>query len=487
MSKGGSAEARIYAYVWFDIEDYVTVESDSLPLKAFAILERHGVPVTCKLVAEKARALAEHGRKDVIAAIAERDVGYHLDTHSRHPTVYEYLGDADILEGAEQFYSRERDGLAWVERAFSVEASCFGHPGPAWAPHVYPALRRMGIPVYLDETAILNLGGGPYWYCGVLNLNGANENFILFDYSFEDPGGLARLKDRFSEVHDRLERNGGAISILFHLHTAINTRFWDEVNFGGGNNRDKKDYVRPGAQPAEVTERAWRDFDEFMGHVASPGDVHFITARDAPALYRRDEVNVSRQQLADLLERVTPDLMHVTYGEEFLSPAEVFYLVTANLSTFAESGRLPELLRPAEPYGPLAELASTGSGTVRSSEILDRCREVFRQLNEKNTIPSSVRFLRGELSPCDFLLTASAVLKRVLTGGELPAEVGAVHGRLAETKYVDDEAFRKACQWKVLPEGFTAPKILQQIKLQTWTLRPAVPKHLAIAGQRVFS
>ncbi len=93
-------------YVWFDIEDYVTKESHELPLRAFEILRKYNIPVTCKIVAEKARSLVENGRKDVVQEISENDIGNHLDTHSRHPTLYEYLADLDVRSGSKEFLAR---------------------------------------------------------------------------------------------------------------------------------------------------------------------------------------------------------------------------------------------------------------------------------------------------------------------------------------------------------------------------------------------
>ena len=125
----------VYVYLWFDIEDYVTKESDGLILEAAKTLRKYDIPVTCKVVAEKVRALEANGRSDVISAIAKYDVGYHLDEHSRHPTVYEYFAGEDVMEGAEDFRAREAKGLFLVRRTFNREPSCFGHPGRAWAPH----------------------------------------------------------------------------------------------------------------------------------------------------------------------------------------------------------------------------------------------------------------------------------------------------------------------------------------------------------------
>ena len=120
---------KIYVYLWFDIEDYVTKEADDLPLKAFSILKKHNVPVTCKIVSQKVRELIENGRRDVLSAISEHDIGYHSDTHSRHPTAYEYLADLDVIQGAKEFKSREEQGLDLIKEVLKKSPSCYGHPG----------------------------------------------------------------------------------------------------------------------------------------------------------------------------------------------------------------------------------------------------------------------------------------------------------------------------------------------------------------------
>jgi hypothetical protein len=469
----------VYVYLWFDIEDYVTRESDGLVLTALDILRKYKIPVTCKVVAEKTRALLAHGRNDVIAAISECDVGYHLDTHSRHPTVYEYLAEENVVEGADDFYARESSGLQLVRRTFKTKPSCFGHPGSAWAPHFYPALKKMGIPVYLDETSILNVGNAPYWYCGVLNLNGANKNFVLFDRTFEDPEGIAKVKARFNRIHEGLKEGGGLVSILFHLHTAINTKFWDEVNFGKGKNRSPKEYIRPPPQPQHVTERAWKDFDEFMRYVSSFEDVRFITARDAQTMYKRTGViEVDRTEMGALAESSRRGIDCVICEGSFFSPAQIFYAVTKALREYKEFGSLPSRLTVREPLGPLKPWNSKISENERipTERLLAACAWAVDFVDSKGYMPDSVRLTRDvRIAPADFLSTASSCLSRLLRTGRMPATVPVVKGRFLATKHVDEERFRLACRWNVLPPRFNAPGILEQIKLQTWTLVPAGP------------
>lgn len=471
-----ASENPIYVYIWFDIEDYVTEESDSLPLTALSILNKHGARATCKMVAEKVRVLLERDRSDVISAIAGHDVGYHLDTHSVHPVVYEYLADKDTVAGAREFERRELRGLTMVEKTFGRSASCFGHPGPAWGPHYYPAMQRMGIPVYLDETSIINLGSQPYWYCGVLNLNGANENFMKFDYTFESPDGITKLKEQFEEIHQRLsERGGGCVSFLFHLHTAINKEFWDAVNFAHGENRAKKDYVRPPAQAPDVTERAWRDFDEIIGFMASFKDVRFITASDAKRIFRGRTLSFDPRLLGSVLDKLGTRVRYVSVGEDFASPSELFYVIVKCLSAFSKKGKLPDVIRAKEPLGPVSAARPSSPDKIVVRELLSACERVAATMDSTRRLPSTIK-LRGdvELSPSDFMMTSAKVLKSVLAGKRLSREVSLVRTDFLQSSFVNAEAFKTACEWVVLPKGFSAPRILEEIVLQTWTLRPAV-------------
>ena len=100
---------KVYAYVWFDVEDYVSPASNDVPLQAINILKKYNVPITMKLVAEKVRFMKEQNRQDVISAIQEYvDVGYHTDTHSRHPMIFEYIRNKDVAKGAEEIEKREQ-------------------------------------------------------------------------------------------------------------------------------------------------------------------------------------------------------------------------------------------------------------------------------------------------------------------------------------------------------------------------------------------
>jgi len=478
---------KIYAYVWFDVEDYVTPESNDVPLQAINILKKYNVPITMKLVAEKVRFMKEQNRQDVLSAIKEYcDVGYHTDSHSRHPMVFEYIANKDVSKGAEEIEKREQPGLQELESTFGKTPSCFGHAGTQWAPHYYPYLKKSGIPVYLDATDVVNIDDSPYWYCGVLNLNNQTENLIKFDRSFETPEGNGKLKEKFESIHARLSKKpgGGAISILWHPHTGINKEYWDALNFSNGKNTPKGQYVIPEQYPSEIKERALRDFEELIRFGSSFGDVQFITGTDAPRIYSRKlEMELSANEIKKIASKIAGSnkISYFKLGDEYISPAQAFCALVNFLAAYSKTKSTPERTAMSEPLGPMAPFKSKVRSTkLPLARLLSASVQVSKFLGAKGCMPSSVKIGEAaELDPGDFLATIADVA-RALTSGKKTAgkTVSLRRARMIlSEKYVDEKAFKIACEWGILPKGYKAPKILEQAKLQTWTLVPAVSRN----------
>src|SRR6266496_993197 len=67
--------AKVYVVLWFDTEDYILPASDDAALRLATFLKGEGIRGTFKVVGKKARTLERRGRKDVIAALAEHEIG----------------------------------------------------------------------------------------------------------------------------------------------------------------------------------------------------------------------------------------------------------------------------------------------------------------------------------------------------------------------------------------------------------------------------
>jgi hypothetical protein len=337
-------------------------------------------------------------------------------------------------------------------------------------------MKDMGIPVYLDETPILNLHDSPYWFCGVLNLNGANENFIRFDYTFNDPLGSGKLKQQFRLIHERLKKDGGGfVSILFHLHTAINTEYWDAVNFADGKNTPKGNYILPVRHPAEVTKRAWKDFEKLLTFIASYDDVKFITATDALKILRRkDKLTFGVYEIEKISSYInsTRKLSFQVIDGELISPAHAFAAVTNFVADYSRKKSIPKKLTVVEPLGPLTTIESGSEKTLSISALLVAVRDTSKFLRDHGYIPSSIGIGNSDLAPADFLATLSILIPSITSGKKLELDIQIRRARL-DDGFVNEQAFNDALKWKLFPRNFRAPKILEQIKLQCWTLVPA--------------
>ena len=160
--------ADIKVLFWFDVEDYINPESEEALLGLLELLDKRGITGIFKLVGEKARVLARHGRSDILDRLERHEIGYHTDWHSVHPVVTEYLEPLGFREGAEAFERIEGGGFRDVQRITGRAAGCYGQPGLAWAPQPYAALNRWGVRAYLDSHDQIALEGRPFWYGGLL-------------------------------------------------------------------------------------------------------------------------------------------------------------------------------------------------------------------------------------------------------------------------------------------------------------------------------
>jgi len=194
-------------------------------------------------------------------------------------------------------------------------------------------------------------------------------------------------------------------------------------------------------------------------------------------MYRRPSpVEVDLEALKVLAKGSRRRIDVVQVGGYTFSPAQVFSAVAVALREYKETGRVPSKLMVREPLGPLEPWTSEFRADKRIPRqlFLEACAWVADSVEAEGYMPSHVDIARGaRLAPADFLSTASSVLANFLLTGLMPDDVRLAKGTFLGTRYVSEEGFRFACKWSVLPPRFRAPLVLDQIKLQTWTLVPA--------------
>jgi len=485
------AAANVNVILWFDTEDYLLPADDDAAKRLAEMLTARGIRATFKVVGEKARTLERRGRKDVIAALRKHAIGYHANLHSVHPTPTEYLAECGWLDGVAEFRRREGGGAADVRRIFSVPTLvCYGQPGSSWAPQAIGALKDigvapLGVPCYVDEGTHVGLDEKPFWYAGALNVYHMGENYTRME--LHDPAAVEPAKAHVADMVARLSRaeGDGMISIFYHPCEWVHREFWDGVNFRRGANPPREQWKAPPQRSAEETESAFQRFGQYIDYIQSLPKVRFVTAGDLPKLYpdavRQD--GASQSDLATMADHVLAGadggVDFQVIGARAYSTADEFEILTRAVAQLAAGETVLFPVKCEGLFGPDALPPSRSqSSHLPWPAFRDGTRDVLDFLETQHRIPSRVFMGAESYAPADYLVALAAVYASHAKKGKLPVEEGVLLGTKAEVlpaRRVAADTPSLFGDWIIHKDGFRAPKVMEQARLQAWTLKPALP------------
>jgi hypothetical protein len=459
----------VYVFFWFDVEDYVTAESDVALGRLVDIFDRHSLKATFKMVGEKVRGLRRRGHETILAKLRNHDIGYHTDYHSKPPSIPEYELGLDWESGMREFMDREQDGLDTLKKAFLRTPSCYGQPGGSWAPQVYFALRQWGIPVYLDAGPWVRLDGRPHRYCGILDMLGLDS--VLHMGIAGGPERVREQRTRVAEVVDRLRHTGGEVSLYAHECEFVTETFWDGINFGHGQDTPRERWLPAPVIPKAQQEARYAAMDEFLAFVGSLPDVEVVVASQAPVLYpdKARGRSFTAQQIVEACAGLADAITHQPCDGVWLSPAEIFGLTTSLLAGRVRTGAWPEQVPYKYLDGPSAPPGAEIVGDrFALDDVFGTClyEDAYMELDRR--LPNQVQIGKNWLAPADFLATIAASLPRWYKGDVEDAVL--LSGNMAQAAYLPDHV---AWDWVIFPPGFDADPLLELGKLQAWTLKPA--------------
>ncbi|MGO8696467.1 MAG: hypothetical protein ACLQVY_01925 [Limisphaerales bacterium] len=477
--------------LWFDTEDYLLPADDDAAKRLAEMLTARGIRATFKVVGEKARTLERRGRGDVIAALKKHAIGYHSNLHSVHPTPTEYLAECGWLDGVAEFTRREGGGAADVRRIFSVPTLvCYGQPGSSWAPQAIGALKDigvapLGVPCYVDEGTHVGLDDKPFWYGGALNVYHMGENYTRME--LHDPAALEPAKEHVAAMVERLGRaeGDGMISIFYHPCEWVHREFWDGVNFRRGANPPREQWKAPPQRSAEETESAFQRFGHYIDFIQSLPKVRFVTAGDLPKLYpdavRRD--GATEGDVAAIAEHLLAGagsgIDFQVIGSRIYSTADQFEVLTRAVARLSAGEKVQFPVKCEGVFGPDSPPPSASpKAHVAWPAFRDSTHDVLNFLETQHRIPSRVFLGADSYAPADYLIALAAVYENQIKNGKLPAEEGVALGKNTEVlpaRHIAADTAQPFGDWIIHKEGFRAPKVLEQARLQAWTLKPALP------------
>jgi hypothetical protein len=107
----------------------------------------------------------------------------------------------------------------------------------------------------------------------------------------------------------------------------------------------------------------------------------------------------------------------------------------------------------------------------------DTVRDLASFIETERRVPARVFIGADAVPPADFLKALAAAYDFRRKSGRLPLEQGVELGKhleLLPARRVAEDTPGLFGGWIIHQEGFRAPKILEQARLQAWTLKPAV-------------
>lgn len=443
------ARKPVNVVLWFDTEDYIEPTADDAALRIATGLTDMGVRATFKVVGEKARVLEARGRTDVIRALSLHAIGYHSNFHSIQPVPAVYLRRFGFEDGADEFERRETPGVNDIRRIFGVTPVCYGQPGSSWAPQTNLALRRMGIPVYLDAGTHVGIDEQPVWYGGLLYVYSMGHYQIRPDLNEE--GKLEQTFRKFDAAAAELAKaGGGVISTYFHPTEFVTTEFWDAVNFSHGASRERADWVRPHRRTPEETERCYRILCAYVEHALKTPGVRFVTAHDLLQLYESPvPPRVSRAEIA---KHLSEEITFLRTPEGNLSPADLLLQLLGMDSQIVD--------------GPDRQGRTTYREETIPEPVFQRAKEdVVSFIRWNHRLPAEVFVGAETLSLEDFTATLAGA-----SGASGPVKLA--RGHFAMDRYFAKDA-AESFRWPIHPDGFEAPELMDLARLQGWTLKPA--------------
>ena len=337
----------------FDTEDYTSPEAlgmDDICGWLARIMTEEGVTGTFLVIPQKARALADRGRTDVIAAMRDHEIGLHTGRGSEHPTVVECLEGCGWDDGVERAFAIERAGIETLESVFETRITACSRHGASWAPQFVAACGKLDRPVVYSHAAPPSVGVG--WYAGTLNLRPWIE---VLERDYSEPGRLEprleSLDQRLTEAAEREPWIG-----VFGGHPAMfkAKQFWDSLNYVDGTNRPRPNWRAPDCRSDEEMDRAREGFRTLVRFVRDHPSTEMAPVAELARRMRGRRDSVPRAELVDLAQKALDTGAEDVFGytilcDETLSPAQqVVGFARALMAPDADTLPMDEPLGPVE-------------------------------------------------------------------------------------------------------------------------------------------
>jgi peptidoglycan/xylan/chitin deacetylase (PgdA/CDA1 family) len=466
-----SPKSKMFLVLNFDVEDYTTPASegiDEIPKWLAEIMSEEGVSGTFFVIGEKARSLETRGRRDVIAAMANHDIGSHTNHGSIHPTVTEQLEKTGWEDGVRLMAEQESAGIKDLERIFAVPVKTLARHGGSYGPQLVCALGQMmvgysGSPISLPGRSVV-------WFCNALNFTFQYDGFD--DTYYRDDLFDPRF-DKLKEDLPKLVREVEVLSFFAGHPSKIRAeQFWD-FNYYQGRNPGPDEWRTPDLRPLESMKTARANFRRMVRYLKGRNDVEITTFRSLMEVYGHQKEFITKEELREIADKVVAS--QSIFASEYFSPAEAFAGFAVAIVNYQKSGSLPPEIKADRPLGP-AETPDSQPEISRLAleEVYELAGMANGRIHQAGTLPSSLEVRGSRIGVGSLFALFSAVYLDMISkkpASEYEVPFFDPYPRTNEQETV--RTIRDLKSWPVHRPDLDMERIVELTKLQLWTLKPA--------------
>jgi hypothetical protein len=158
--------------------------------------------------------------------------------------------------------------------------------------------------------------------------------------------------------------------------------------------------------------------------------------------------------------------------------ADQFEVLTRAVAALSAGEKLQFPLQAKGLFGPDSPPPSPLPRTnIAWPAFRDTTRDVLDFLETQRRVPARVFGGADPVAPSDFLIALAEAYGGYRNKGRFPIDEGVAFGNNPEIlpqRHIAADTPKLFGDWIIHKEGFRAPKILEQARLQAWTLKPAL-------------
>jgi len=476
----------VFAY---DVEDVYNPQSDDALLQLCRIHSEEGVPASMFVAAEKARAMRERGRMDVLEALAEHEISYHGNYWGDFP-------DPATAYGATMEFDDAVEMALYIEaRGVQDVAEITGSVPVAWCCH--QAQQSLPMQYAMKLAGVRCWAGGPRgWLMNWLswprsNCTVSNQGSWNMEYDPMRPDEVKPTADPQADVAQAMADLDGRlgstdfVSLTGHPVCWV-TREWSGLweyatlfRYGSAGPYPRPRISAPGRlRSAEDTAAAYEYTRQLLRAAKSRSDVNLTTYAELCGRFEEPgQAWVTWWQLVALARKVTGKLDAVVdYGTSF-SPADIAGMLNFAVQYMYHHNRWPEQVPVQRVLGPTEEPMACPNGvTVDRRSIIAGCMAAYSIMMDDRRLPGKLRASRTDVGPSELLHAAAGLVLGWEETGELPAEVKvppvpSLPG-VVETPIITDRRFGSTN----MPPDWEHEALWELLRWQSWSYRPMVAR-----------